>query len=237
MNGFTFFENYYKAINDPEVGLTEEEQGRLYNAIFSYMFEDKELELKGACKMAFQLVKPSLDLSKIRSNARRKNQNSEEENQNEIKTEQNEIKSDFSPFFEKEKKKEEKEIITDGLNACAREEGEEADEMVVTYLKFQREHPDVIADITNPSLIATVDWELLGKKIAESRFLQTRKSLSWLIGNYHKITSDAYKDFRGKSPPQKGDSQIEFLKNLYAEYAEEDERNAEKNGSKAYNGN
>ena len=64
MNGFTFFKNYYEAISDPENELSEEEQGRLYNAIFAYMFEDEEPSLKGACKMAFNLIRPSLDKSK-----------------------------------------------------------------------------------------------------------------------------------------------------------------------------
>ncbi len=67
MKGFTFFRNYYEAINDPENELTEEEQGKLYNAIFAYMFDGKEPELKGACRMAFNLIRVSLDLSKVRS--------------------------------------------------------------------------------------------------------------------------------------------------------------------------
>lgn len=63
VNGFTFFKNYYDAITDPDNGLTAEEQGELYNAIFAYMFEDVLPSLKGACRMAFNLIKPSLDKS------------------------------------------------------------------------------------------------------------------------------------------------------------------------------
>lgn len=41
VNGFTFFKNYYDAINDPENGLTEEEQGKLYNAILRICLREK----------------------------------------------------------------------------------------------------------------------------------------------------------------------------------------------------
>lgn len=249
MTGFTFFQNYYDAISDEDNGLTEEEQGRLYNAIFAYMFRDEEPNLKGACKLAFNLIKPSLELSKVRSNAKNKNQNADEENQNETKTESseiksrskkiksesnetktesNEIKSDSSPFFEnkeeRNKKDEEENISTVGHNACAREDGE----IVSDYLQFMREHPEVHDDLQNQDEIASIDFQLLSQKMTESQFLRTRNSLSWLIGNYQKIISDAYKDFR-RAPP-KGDAQLDCLKQLYAEAVEEDSKNAEKNG-------
>lgn len=241
MNGFTFFENYYKAISDSNNGLTEEEQGRLYNAIFSYMFDGVEPELKGACRMAFQLIKPSLDLSKVRSEAKRKGQKGGEEegnfdsenqneiktesnpNQNEIKTEQNEIKSDSSPSLRNKKEEIRKSNnITDGLNACTRET-DDSDECVSDYLEFMREHPNIVEDIKNPDLIATVDFNLLSEKIAESAYLQTRCSLSWLIGNYPKIKAGSYKDFdrHNRGSPLK-DSQMDFILRQYNEAKERD---------------
>ncbi len=69
MNGFTFFRNYYEAVSDPGNELTLEEQGAIYNAIFAYMFDDTEPDLRGASKMAFNLLRVSLDRSKIRSAA------------------------------------------------------------------------------------------------------------------------------------------------------------------------
>ncbi len=247
MNGFTFFENYYKAISDPDNGLTEEEQGRLYNAIFSYMFNGVEPELKGACRMAFQLIKPSLDLSKVRSEAKKKGQKGVEEegnfdsenqneikpesnpNQNEIKTEQNEIKPDSSPSLRNKKEEIRKSNnITDGLSACTRET-DDSDECVSDYLEFMREHPNIVEDIKNPDLIATVDFNLLSEKIAESSYLQTRCSLSWLIGNYFKIKAGKYKDFdrhnRG-SPP--ADSQMDFILQQYNEAKERDNDRAKR---------
>lgn len=56
MNGFTFFRNYYEAITDPDNGLTEEEQGRVYNAIFSYVFDGVEPDLKGTCRFVYNTV-------------------------------------------------------------------------------------------------------------------------------------------------------------------------------------
>ncbi len=254
MNGFTFFENYYKSISDPDNGLTEEEQGRLYNAIFSYMFNGVEPELKGACRMAFQLIKPSLDLSKVRSESKKKgqkgveeegnfdsenqneikpesnpNQNEIKTEQNEIKTEQNEIKPDSSPSLRNKKEEIRKSNnITDGLSACTRET-DDSDECVSDYLEFMREHPNIVEDIKNPDLIATVDFNLLSEKIAESSYLQTRCSLSWLIGNYFKIKAGKYKDFdrhnRG-SPP--ADSQMDFILQQYNEAKERDNDRAKR---------
>lgn len=228
MTGFTFFQNYFDSISDEENGLSEEEQGRLYNAIFAYMFRDEEPNLKGACKLAFNLIKPSLDLSKIRSKAGsvkqteiKPEQNEINPNQKEIKPEQTEIKSETSPFFENKEREEEREDInTVGLNARTqgKPNGEDGmgdiDETVEGYMQFHRDHPTVQADITNPSLIATVDWNLLGMKIQESRYLQGRKSLRWLIDHYSKIVLDTYKDFAPKAgaPPdiraEKGDLQL-----------------------------
>lgn len=205
MTGFTFFQNYFDAISDEESGLSEEEQGRLYNAIFSYMFRDEEPNLKGACRMAFNLIKPSLDRSKQNGRNRSKNGSEMETEISEMETESKEmeIKSngmetetsemeiEKSPFFEK--KEEEKEISTVGL--ITRTPARETDETVESYLLFQREHPKINVDITNPSLIDTVDFALLSRKISESKFLQTRLSLAWLISNYAKIIGDSYKDY------------------------------------------
>ena len=106
VNGFTFFKNYYDAINDPENGLTEEEQGKLYNAIFAYMFEGKEPSLKGVCRLAFNLIKPSLDKSRQNGINRSKveesaisesetNGNEMEQNGNEMEKETNEMESEI----------------------------------------------------------------------------------------------------------------------------------------------
>lgn len=225
MNGFTFFQNYFDAISDEENGLSEEEQGRLYNAIFAYMFRNEEPNLKGACKMAFNLIKPSLDRSKQNGNnggkgeKKGKSQSNEIEtksksNQNEIEMQSNEIENENPPFFENKEREEEKEDISVGHNTCAYACGEgEQDETVTGYLGFLRSHPGVSVDITNPSFISSVDYDLLSVKISESKYLQSRRSLNWLIKNYRKIVLDSYKDY---SPPvspaeesgEKGDLQL-----------------------------
>ena len=214
MNGFTFFENYYRAIKDPENELTEVEQGRLYNAIFAYMFENREPELKGACKMAFNLIRPALDRSKRNGKNGSKpspqdeteiesNGNGIESNRNEIETESTRNQNQKSAFLEEVRSKKE-EVSTDVLSAGARVEADEADETVKAYKAFLRGNPAIIVDLTNPSEIMTVDWALLGAKIRESRFLQTRRSLKWLIVHYQEIVADSYKDF--PTGPPKGES-------------------------------
>lgn len=248
MTGFTFFQNYYEAISDEENGLTEEDQGRFYNAIFSYMFNDEDPSLKGACKLAFNLIKPSLDLSKTRSNAKNKNQSTEEKNQTKTKTEQSEIKPqssktkqesnenqtktktkqseikpELSPFFEnKEQEERSKNNCSFVLSAGAQES-----DGVIGFLK---ENPCVINDVWDISELSFVDFSVLSQKIRESEFLKKTKSLSWLIGHYREIVADKYRDYekrRRSANPSR--DQSEFLADLYRQAEEEDMENAKKN--------
>lgn len=239
MTGFTFFQNYFDAINDEENGLSEEEQGRLYNAIFAYMFWDEEPNLKGACRMAFNLIKPSLDRSKQNGKNKSKNEIETERKSNEMEQNGNKMESEKSPFFENKEREEEKEDICSIVhNACTREEAKAADgielddgsDKAAEYLSFMREHPTVSNDLTNPSLIATVDYSILAKKISESNFLQSRCSLSWLIHNYRKILNDTYKNFNSPFSPEavlsgKGDLQ------LWREIVNARERSKEERGN------
>ena len=140
MKGFTFFRNYYEAINDPENELTEEEQGKLYNAIFAYMFDGKEPELKGACRMAFNLIRVSLDLSKVRSeNGRRGGEANDK--QTESKTEANgskveandkqtESEEDFAcdlPLLEEEKEISTRKKVSNRQTTTARARARDGD--------------------------------------------------------------------------------------------------------------
>ncbi len=129
MKGFTFFENFFDSISDDRNGLTPAQEGEVYRAILYYVFRGEELPLEGVCRMAFNLIRPSLDISRVRSAARRSaekatehigandgepniadgkkqvpEEGSEGENQNEIKREsnenQNEIKSENLTFLE-----------------------------------------------------------------------------------------------------------------------------------------
>ena len=218
MTGFTFFQNYYEAINDEENGLTEEEQGRLYNTIFAYMFRDEAPVLKGACKLAFNLIKPSLDLSKTRSNARSKNQNAVGENQSQIKTEQNEIKSDLSPFFEnKEQEERSKNNCSFVLSPGARD-----DEGLIGFLKA---HPNVKNDVWDISELSFVDFRVLSQKLSESEFLRKTKSLSWLIKNYRDIVADKYRDYEKRRRGDRSDTS-NVLAEMYRQAEEEDRLSA-----------
>lgn len=213
MKGFTFFENFFESISDPSNGLTPEEEGAVYRAILYYVFHGEILPLNGAGRMAFNLIKPSLDISRTRAKARKKESETPNENQNRIKIESNEnqseIKSENLTFLEET----ETEIRDDTRqNACAQARAcvketpdpsyeadvtdiSEAKKTVKAYKDFLSGHPDIVVDITNPNVIATVDWELLGKKIGESRILKPKRSLRWLISHYREIVGDSYKDY------------------------------------------
>lgn len=60
INRFTFFRSYYEAAKD----LNKAERESYLMAIFAFMFEDKEPQLKGGVSAAFKGIRPNLDRSK-----------------------------------------------------------------------------------------------------------------------------------------------------------------------------
>ena len=74
-----FYRSFYEAIKE----LSKEQQGEIYNAIFSYGLDFYEPELKGISKTVWTLIKPQID-----ANIRRYNNGKKEKNKlNESKTE------------------------------------------------------------------------------------------------------------------------------------------------------
>lgn len=233
MTGFTFFENYYEAISDKENGLTEEEQGRLYNAMFAYMFRNEEPTLTGACRMAFNLIKPSLDRSKrnginksIKGDCEEKNgkemetqSNEMEKNGNQMENKSNEMENEKSPFFEnKEQEDRSKNNCSFVLSAGAREED--------GLIEFLKAHPNVKNDVLDISEISFVDYHVLSQKISESEFLRKTVSLSWLIRNYRDIAADKYRDYEKRRRGARSETS-DVLADMYRQAKEEDRRNAE----------
>ena len=82
---FVFYKSFYEAIK----GLDYETQSKIYNAIFSYQFEETEIELSGVEKAVFTLIKPQLDANNVRYENGRKGGRPKTElkpNQNQTKT-------------------------------------------------------------------------------------------------------------------------------------------------------
>lgn len=206
MNGFTFFKNYYEAISDPENELSEEEQGRLYNAIFAYMFKDEEPSLKGACKMAFNLIRPSLDKSKRNGKNGASVQNEidceEEKIEKESKSNRNQIENESgfevdcdSAFLEEERnKKREKRKEKELPPYIPPSEGDLGEGENNPMADFFKEFPNVVIDIQTTGEITGIDFALLAQKLRESPWLRSRYSMRWLIRNYPDIQRDTYKD-------------------------------------------
>lgn len=63
------------------------------------------------------------------------------------------------------------------------------------YKKFLAEFPSVSVDIMNAGELATVDFVVLSDRMRESKFLQTRYSLRWLIRHFPEIKAGAYADY------------------------------------------
>lgn len=220
VNGFTFFKNYYDAINDPDNGLTAEEQGELYNAIFAYMFEDILPSFKGACRMAFNLMKPSLDLSKTRSDCGGQKAKTSKTEANESKTETkqskpraNGSKVDLSPSMNKEQ---EGEIEENKKNEQEREEGAgggetslSVSERAFVQKKFFKEHPEIEVKNYSAGLAAEIDFEVLSAEISKSKYLRGTKSFAWLCRNYREIAQGQYRDYAKSTDPPTEDTSAE----------------------------
>lgn len=226
--------------------LSMEQRGVLFTAIMCYQTEEELPEMDDVTAMAFSFIRSDLErcekeyqkkIDASRENGKlggRPKKETETQKPNGLEEKPKKPKG----FFEKPKKangffenpnEHDSDNDSDYISsvssiACVRAQAEKQGEDLQAFLE---DHPQVEIDITNPSLVSSVDFPLLSQKISESKFLQTRYSLSWLLGNYRKIVSDAYKDFR-RAPP-KGDAQLECLKQLYAEAVEEDRLNEERN--------
>lgn len=211
MNGFTFFKNYYEAISDPENELSEEEQGRLYNAIFAYMFDDEEPSLKGACKMAFNLIRPSLDKSKRngKNGSSVQNETDCEEEKIETKSKQNrnqiENKSGFevdcvSAFLEEERNKKREERKEKELPPYIPPSEGDLGEGENAMAAFFKEFPSIQIDIRSPGETSGVDFAVLAEKLRESPYLRSRYSLRWLIRNYPDIQRDFWRNAPAPMP-------------------------------------
>lgn len=62
----------------------------------------------------------------------------------------------------------------------------------MTITEFLTLHPNVRRDVKK---LPDVDFQKLHKKILDSNFLQTRRSLSWLCKNIDKIASGFYDNY------------------------------------------
>lgn len=103
MNSFTFYKNYYELIKY----LKNDEKLELYNAIFEYIFEDKEPNFDGLLNGIWINLKMPLDTSKNKGNRggrptkkeekkdNKKTKRKPNENQNETKRETNNNISTF----------------------------------------------------------------------------------------------------------------------------------------------
>lgn len=223
--------------------LNIEQRGVLLTAIMNCQTGEELPEMDGATAMAFSFIKEQLDRDnakyeetlKKRSDAGKKggapkgNENAKTSKDNQKQAKQaNAFSNKQTQTKQADNEHEHVDVYvhdsTDCTSVLSAPAREDVSDQVEEYQQFMKDHPKVVEDITNPSLICAVNFRILSEKISQSKFLQTRYSLSWLLSNYRKIVTDAYQDFR-RAPPN-GDDQLRYLKELYDE-ADEEKRDAE----------
>lgn len=244
--GFTFFENYYECISDPENGLTDEERGACYNAIITYIFSGEVLPLKGAVKAIFTALRPSLDVSRNRSasgsavknipeedceeneSESKENQKEDEKetngNQTEIKSETNgnqtKIKSEKLTFLEEIETRNKKQEINNIPPTCAHAREGEANAELDAFLD---RHPQIEFDVfrhDDAIALSRIDFTRLEEKIQESDVLQNCKSLAFMAKNWDKINADQFKDFPSKTNKRLKESNVLQFSRLMGEYSD-----------------
>ena len=218
VKGFTFWENYYTTISDPENGLSEDEKGQLYKALIEYIFDGRKPEFKGITRAIFSALLPSLDLSKTRSQSR----------QNGKKIETNEKQTVVSDLYKN--KKEESIILTDNTK---REDikgdsqggsDSESEEELNAQGRFYKDFPGVIFDNYDASVLADLteeDWETIAEQFRASEWLQKNvKTMSRLCRWSAGIIAGQYAPFeKVQTEPDEDLSEVERREN--AEWFEE----------------
>ena len=89
-NSCIFYKSFYDSIKE----LDPQDQVQIYNAIFSYQFDNIEIDLKGVCKSIFTLIIPQLEANNKRyengtKGGRPKTKTKPNENQKETKGKSN----------------------------------------------------------------------------------------------------------------------------------------------------
>ena len=85
-----FYRSFYEAINE----LPLDEQGRIYNAVFTYALNFEQVELSGISKTVFTLIKPQLDANIKRYNNGNEPKNKQNRSKTEAKQKQNRSKTE-----------------------------------------------------------------------------------------------------------------------------------------------
>ena len=222
--GFTFWENYYITISDPDNGLSDDERGQLYKAIVEFIFDGRKPTFKGTLRAIFSALLPSLEKSKTRSisGSRRGSKSTTNDEQTESKPtakpkqnasktqandEQTEIeteaKSDFAtPYI---KKKKESIILMDNTKRedikgdSQRGIDSESEEELNAQGRFFKEFPSVVFDNYDASVLAELteeDWETIAEQFRKSDWLKKNvKTMSMLCRLSARIVAGAYAPF------------------------------------------
>lgn len=224
VKGFTFWENYYITISDPDNGLSDDERGQLYKAIVEFIFDGRKPTFKGTLRAIFSALLPSLEKSKTRSisgsrrgiknttnyeqteskpTAKRKQNASKTQAKDEQTETETETKSDFAtPYI---KKKKESIILTDNTKRedikgdSQRGIDSESEEELNAQGRFFKEFPGVVFDNYDASILAELteeDWETIAAQFRASEWLQKNvKTMSMLCRMASRIIAGQYAPF------------------------------------------
>lgn len=231
MKGFTFSENYYNTVSDPDNGLSEEQKAVLYKAIIEHVFSGSVPELKGVSKALFNALLPSLDKSKMRSKAGQKiikTQSNEEQNKNknESKSNQNQIKAETKINFDFEREREfpqnEKERSKEKENISPQEKEKNISLSTGAQASFFRENPSIVIDNYDPSVLSRLteeNWNSLIEQFKGSEWLRKNvKTMSTLCRMVDRILAGAYAPFEKVGNTDQGENFEENERKRNAEW-------------------
>ena len=213
MNSFTFYKNYYELIKY----LKNDEKLELYNAIFEYIFEDKEPTFDGLLNGIWINLKMPLDTSKNKGNRggrptkkeekkdNKKTKRKPNENQNETKRETNNNISTFlfllsnNIYFHTEDKRLLREKIKE-------------------WIEYKNERKEFYKEKGMKSLITEIENNC--KEFGDEAVIKViNKSMA---SNYKGIVFEKLSTSKYKKK-KKNEEQWEYLKELYEKENSENE--------------
>lgn len=201
MEQFSFFRSYYegiKMIPDKQV------KADAYEAIFSFMFDDKELKLEGYAKVVFELIRKNLESSKIKAKNGRlggEQTASKAEANSKQKASKRQAEEKQSKANDKQAESKAEAIKKEELrikNKELREKNKEEKKLSHSQQKFHNAFPNKPIDDEFPFDNNLVD-DLIAE-IKKSDFLVKCDNLGlrWCVNHINKILDGAYRDFKPK---------------------------------------
>lgn len=212
---FTFYASFREAVQ----GLKDADRLRIYEAIIDYaLLEQESTALNGVCKLAFTLVKPTLDTSRKRAYAGKQGGSKPQANpkQNGSKPQAN-PKLEIGVDIERERERDIDRGVLPDDDACAHTHEGGGSEFASTEQFYEELKEELLSETTTANQLQMQYGKQRGELL---RYLDTFQRSQRIEMNTHSSRGDYRKHFNswlriqvaeGQSPDQSQPKQTKYL--------------------------